>query len=182
MTVTFIQFPTSYQFSALLPHLILFFSSFLLLFPCPVPPCFHFLLYSLIFSFLLFTSLIFLFLSRILISSLLFFSLFFSCKGPCGGVPSRLHAKTIHSMMRNLDEIRPGFDVMHEFSGEYLRFFLPVLFYLSLLAVCYFVPISRSKSWHQTIRYSSTLSFSSSSSSHAAINISIPIFLFFFIF
>ena len=39
--------------------------------------------------------------------------------GPCGGVPSRLHAKTIHAMMRNLEEIRPGFDVMHEFSGKY---------------------------------------------------------------
>ena len=26
--------------------------------------------------------------------------------GPCGGVPSRLHAKTIHAMMRNLEEIR----------------------------------------------------------------------------
>lgn len=38
--------------------------------------------------------------------------------GPCGGVPSRLHSKTVHSMMRNLDETRPGFDVMHEFSGK----------------------------------------------------------------
>ena len=62
MTIPFVRFPTSYQLSALLPHLILFFSSFILLFPCPVPTCFHFLLYTLIFSFLLFTSLIFSFL------------------------------------------------------------------------------------------------------------------------
>jgi hypothetical protein len=41
-----------------------------------------------------------------------------ACIGPCGGVPSRLHSKTVHSMMRNLDETRPGFDVMHEFSGK----------------------------------------------------------------
>jgi hypothetical protein len=41
--------------------------------------------------------------------------------GPCAGIPSRLHANTIEAMMRNLDEIRPGFDVMHEFSGIYIQ-------------------------------------------------------------
>lgn len=46
-------------------------------------------------------------------------SLFFSSatSGPCGGVPSRLHANTVHAMMSNLASIRSGFDVLHEFSG-----------------------------------------------------------------
>ena len=39
--------------------------------------------------------------------------------GPCAGIPSRLHAKTILAMMRNLESLAKGpFDVYHEFSGD----------------------------------------------------------------
>jgi hypothetical protein len=37
--------------------------------------------------------------------------------GPCGTVPSKLHARTIHAMLRNLDYIKYGFDVTNEFNG-----------------------------------------------------------------
>ena len=60
--------------------------------------------------------------------------------GPCGGVPSRLHSKTVHSMMRNLDETRPGFDVMHEFSGTQPTLtHLPVCFPMCTLNLFFFV-------------------------------------------
>ena len=177
MTVTIIQFPTSYQFSALLPHLILFFSFFFFYFPVlsPLGFIFYYILwFFLSSSFLLFFSFLF---SPFLFSSLIKVH----AVGCPPGCMRRQYTQWCAIWTRSdqaLMSCTNSLVITYVFSSPYYSTYhcLPcITLCLSLNLIFSILHLS----WHQTIRYSSTLSFSSSSSSHAAINVSIPIYFFF---
>ena len=173
------QFPTSYQFSALLPHLVLFFSSFISL-SCPPLISFFTIFFDFFFPLVYLLDFSFLITHFDFFSSFLFSSLVkVHAVGCPPGCMRRQYTQWCAIWTRSDQALMSCTNsLVSTFSSPYYSTYhcLPcVTLCLSFNLIFSILYLS----WHQIIRYSSTLSFSSSSSSHAAINISIPIFLFF---